>query len=251
MKAKILGVILLCAILLAGATSCGGLSEIDGMTGEELLDRVLAADENLHTCKMLITMKMDVMGMSMSFDGHGVVDVDAEELSLDMGDIASIYVVDGWMYMQEPYTGWIKMELTEDLWEQNEPISGQLSILEQYIDAKILGAERVMGTDCYVIEVTPDLQALWDWAMQEEDIEGFDIDLDIEEMIKKFTFKVWIEKGTFYMTQCSIDMVMEVLGQKMSMQETITLYDINEPVSILLPYDAQDAVELNLSPWAY
>ena len=249
MKTKILGAILLCAVLLVGATSCSGISEIDGMTGEELLDRVLAADESLHTCKMLITIKAEVMGMSMSFDGHGAVDSNAEEMSLDMGDITSVYIIDGWLYMQDPYSGWMKMELTEDLWEENEPISSQLVILEQYMDAKILGTEQVMGVDCYVIEVTPDLQALWDWAMQEEDMEGFDIEIDIEEMIKEFTIKVWIEKGTFYMTQSSIDMVMEIFGQKMTMEETITLYDINEPVSIYLPYEAQDAVELNLSPW--
>ncbi len=249
MRTKILGAILLCAVLLTGITSCGGISEIDGMTGEELLDKVLAADENLHTCKMLITIKMETMGMSISLEGHGAVDSNAEEMSLDMGDLASVYVVDGWLYMQDPYSGWVKMELTEDLWEENDQIAGQLDILEQYVDVKILGTEQVMGSDCYVVQVTPELQALWDWAMQEQDIEGFDIDIDIEEMLKEFTIKVWIEKGTFYMTQGSVDMVMEILGQKMSMVEIITLYDINEPVSIYLPYEAQDAVELNLSPW--
>jgi hypothetical protein len=40
-----------------------------------------------------------------------------------------------------------------------------------------------------------------------------------------------------------------MFGQKMSILETITLYDINQPVSIYLPYEAQDAVELNLSSW--
>lgn len=249
MKVKILGTILLCAVLLLGATSCGGISEIDGMSGAELLDRVMTADDSIDTCKLLMALKMDAMGISMSFDGQGALDRNAKEMSLDMGDLASVYIVDDWMYMYEPYTGWVKMALTDELWEENEQITGQLEIMEQYVDLKILGTEQVMGSECYVIEVIPDLQALWDWAMQEQDMEGFDIDVDLDEMIKEFTFKVWIEKGTFYMTQCSISMVMEILGQKMSMQETITLYDINQPVSIYLPYEAQDAVELNMSPW--
>jgi hypothetical protein len=225
------------------------MSEIDGMTGDELLDRVITADDSIYTCKMLITAKVEAMGISMSMDGQGAVDRNAKELSLDMGDLASVYVMDGWMYMYETYTGWVKMKLTDDLWGENEQIAGQLEILEQYVEVKILGTEQVMGAECYVVEVTPDLQALWDWAMEEEGMEGLDIDVDIEEMIKEFTFKVWIEKGTFYMTQGSISMVMEIFGQKMSLVETITLYDINQPVSIYLPYEAQDAVELNLSPW--
>ena len=249
MKMKILGAILLCAVLLVGASSCGGISEIDGMTGDELLDRVIAADDNIYTCKLLLNAKIDMMGISMSMDGHGAMDRNAKEMSLDMGDIMSVYIVDDWMYMNESLMGWVKMELTEDMWEEEDQIAGQLDILEQYVDVKILGTEQVTGSECYVVEVIPDLQALWDWAMEEEGMEGFDIDVDIEEMIKEFTFRVWIEKGTFYMTQSSVDMVMEILGQKMSMVETITLYDINEPVSIYLPYEAQDAVELNLSPW--
>ena len=249
MKVKILGTILLCTALMVGAVSCGGISEIDGMTGEELLDQVIAADDSINTCKMLLDIEMESMGISMSFDGRGAIDRSAKEMSMDMGDLASVYIIDGWMYMHEEYTGWVKMELTEDMWEENEQIAGQMDILAQYLDVKILGTEQVMGAECYVLEVVPDLQALWDWAMQEEGMEGFDIDVDLDELIKEFTFKVWIEKDTFYMTQGSISMVMEVFGQKMSMLQTITLYDINQPVSIYLPYEAQDAVELNLSPW--
>jgi len=249
MRNKILGTILLCSIILLGAVSCGGISEIDGMTGDELLDRVIAADDNIYTCKLLVNAKIDMMGISMSMDGHGAMDRNAREMSLDMGDIMSVYIVDDWMYMNESFMGWVKMELTEDMWEENDQLGGQLDILEQYVDVKILGTEQVMGSECYVLEVIPDLQALWDWAMEEEGMEGFDIDVDIEEMIKEFTFKVWIEKGTFYMTQGSISMVMEMFGQKMSMLETITLYDINQPVSIYLPYEAQDAVEWNMSFW--
>jgi hypothetical protein len=249
MRVKILGTIMLCSIILLGTISCGGISEIDGMTGDELLDRVIAADDNIYTCKLLLNAKIDMMGISMSMDGHGAMDRNAKEMSLDMGDIMSVYIVDDWMYMNESFMGWVKMELTDDIWEENDQIGGQLEMLEQYVDVKILGTEQVMGSECYVVEVIPDLQALWDWAMEEEGMEGFDIDIDIEEMIKEFTVKVWIEKGTFYMTQVSINMVMEMLGEKMTMLETVTLYDINQPVSIYLPYEAQDAVEWNMSSW--
>ena len=249
MKVKILGTILLCTALMVGAVSCGGISEIDGMTGEELLDQVIAAEDSIYTCKMLMTIDIDMAGTSISMDGHGAMDMNAREMSLDMGDFMSVYIVDDWIYMNQSFLGWVKMELTEDMWEENDQIGGQMDVLEQYVDVKILGSEQVMGSECYVAEVIPDLQALWDLAGEDVGMEGYDIDIDLEEMIKEFNFRVWIEKGTFYLTQSSISMVMEMFGQKMSMQETITLYDINQPVSIYLPYEAQDAVELNLSPW--
>ena len=249
MKTKVFATILICGVLLVTGISCkGGLATIDGMTGEQLLDNVLAASESLDSCKLYMTSEMQMMGTSMTVNGYGAIDEDSQamymDMQMDMGELgdatSKIYIVDEWVYMEITGMGWVKMELTEDMWEQQDVTAQQLMVLENYIDVKVVGREQISSTECYRIEVIPDMQALWEWAMGQEDIGELSFDIDFDEFFEEFTITVWIATDTFYMVQSSMDIAMKSLGR---MVETITLYDFNEPVSITLPAEAADAVE--------
>ena len=243
MKTKILGALLLCLVMSTISVAGCGISTIDGMTGEQLLDNVLAADSNLHTFKMYSTSEMEMMGMSITVDGYGAYDRNAQEMYMIMEDTGQIYIVGDWMYMEITGMGWIKMELEEDTWEQEDMTAQQLMVLENYAEVKILGREQISGIDCYKIEVVPDLQSLWDWVMEEEDIGYLGYDIDLDELFEEFTITVWIATDSYFMVQSSIDMTMQFLGR---VSETITCYDFNEPVDINLPLAAADAEEWDM-----
>lgn len=246
MKKRILGTLLLCLVISTMSIAGCGISSIDGMTGEQLLDNVLTADSNLYTFKMYTTSEMEMMGISMTIDGYGACDRNAQEMYMVLEDAGKIYIVDDWMYMEIAGMGWIKMELEEGTWEQEDVTAQQLLVLENYIEVKILGREQINGVDCYKIEVVPDLQALWDWAMEQEDIGDLGYDIDLDELFEEFNITVWLATDTYFMVQSRMDMTMQFLGR---VSETITCYDFNEPVDIILPLAAADAEEWDLEEW--
>jgi hypothetical protein len=208
-----------------------------------LLDNVLAADASLDSFKLYITSEMEMMGLSMTINGYGACDRNSQAMYTILEDAGNVYIVDDWMYMEIAGMGWVKMELIEDMWEEQDITTQQLMVLENYVDVKVLGREQISGTDCYKIEVIPDMQALWDWAMEQEDMGELGYDIDLDELFEDFTITVWIATDTFYMVQSSMDMKMKSLGR---MVETITLYDFNEPVNIDLPLAAADAEEWDM-----
>jgi len=251
MKAKVWGALLSCMVLITIIVSGCGISAIDGMTGEQLLDNILAADKNLNSCKMYMTSQMDMMGFSFEIDGYGAFDRNSMEMYMVMDtdvlqDSSKVYIVDDWMYMEIAGMGWIKMELTTGTWEQQDITAQQIMLLENSVDMKILGREQISSMDCYKIEVKPDMQALWDWAMEQGDMDELEYDIDLNEFFKDVNMTVWIATDTFYLVQWSMDITMKSFGR---MIQTVTLYDFNIPVEISLPASAADAEEWDMLGW--
>jgi len=80
---------------------------------------------------------------------------------------------------------------------------------------------------------------------------------DFEDMIKNLSIKIWVAKDTFFPMKAETIMKMvitaedmgEMAGEEegemtMDMETTVTYRNYNQPVSIVLPGEAQDAIEM-------
>lgn len=241
----------ICTFLLITCSACGGgnISKIDGMTGEEIIAKAIIASSKIETCKAHTTVKDESMGTSLSFNGHLAIDRNTKEMSIGYENLSSMFFMQGWLYTEVPLSGWVKMKLDQKAWEQNDWIAQLILLLEKHYEVVILGTEYVNGTESYMIDIIPDLYALFNFSTQSGSIEVPETDIDPNDFIDECTLRVWIAKGSFYLTKINMRLVGGASRDKVSLTGVITLYDINEPVSIDLPYEAQDAVELNTSSW--
>ena len=280
MKARLLSILLLCAVLSLAAVACtsgdgGDGSAADGggggtagdMTAEQVVAAALDSTYELDSYRFDMSMDMTMSGDTpavMLMETVGAVDELDEEMYMVM-DISmsdpepaemstEIYVVDDWLYMGMEITGlgemWMKSQMTEELWNQQMVADQQFGFMEgfieDYVDVEMLGTETVSGVPCYKLSVSPDLAKLWDWASDQEDMEGVDPGFDLEEMIEDFHITEWIAQDSYYMVKASLDMAMTIDSEYVDMAMTIYIYDINELVSINLPPEAADAIETTL-----
>lgn len=265
MNVKMLGAVLLCAVLLLSGAACGGEGSIapppEGVLAVQVRDSTIAAEAELDTCQFDMTMDMIVTGGqtpgTITTDATGAIDEPSEEMYMNMyismevselGDMEAWmgwYFVEGWMYMGMEMYGeemWLKTLMTEELWEEQDIVSQQLDILLDS-EVELVGTQTVGGTECYVLDVAPDLAKLWDWAQMQEWMEE-DTGFDPEDVISEFSVRQWIATDTYFPVKAVIEMTMTIESQTIDMTMTMLMYDFNEPVSIVLPPEAEDAVEV-------
>ncbi len=188
-----------------------------------------------------------------------------EEDEIEMG--VEMYVIDGMMYampeVPEEEPTWMKEEVPAEGWEMLKGISG----LEDYKElletaqVKVIGSEKVKGVDCYMLQLTPDMAQLWQIAMGptgEVGIGGIQPTIPeefLQEIFRSFSVKQWIAKDTYFLMKAEIDMamestpeVMDYLGEEGEMTIDLTMsllaYNYNQPVSIVLPPEAEEAIEV-------
>ncbi len=217
----------------------------------------------------------EAVEMTMVMDGSGTLDLDNKQMRMDMTMSMAMpgiememgmemYVIGDMMYMLGEIPGmeptWTKSEMPEEYWEEMSQVEPQIELLE-VAQVEVIGSERVGGIDCYVLEVTPDLEQLWQLFMQQVEMAGgeapaFTEEL-LEEMFRNFSVKQWVAKDTYFLTKAEIDMAMELTPEAMGFPEeegVITMdiamnllaYNYNQPVSIVLPPEAEEAVEMTM-----
>jgi len=260
MKTKVIGSIVLCAILLVTGVSCkgggGGIASIDGMTAPEVLAKWYEAEYD--TARLLMDMRVTIgegeeeeefMTMSIigSLDEANKKMYLLTETAIDMLEFgvseemeSALYMFEDWLYYGED-TGygmdWCKESVSEEDWEDYDVTADQSSLLYDYTEVTFLGTEVIQGIDCYKIDVKPDLATLLGWAKIQGEMNGVEVD--------DFSMTVWIAKETFYLVQMNVDMALKVQGlaDKMVMFMTMTMYSFDSPVFISLPAEAADAYE--------
>jgi hypothetical protein len=164
--------------------------------------------------------------------------------------------------------------LLDEYTSQMDTTQLQLDMLE-LADVDLIGSEGVEGTDCYVLDVAPDFSAIrglyMDMAGLQAGMEDFSaIESMMEtvwnDMVEKYTMRLWVAKDTLYpaKTEMGIEMTMDAEtiatimeateGQKeefedfylhVDMTMTAFMHDYNAPISIELPPEAEDAVDLS------
>ncbi len=297
-KALFCVITLLVAIL--SFTSCKGEAgdEIDLSSAQEIIDRAIyclvntSLDDiksyNFDTGMSLeITGEVEALEMSIAMDISGAMDLENKEMSADATistlmpgeedeiEVAmEIYVVDeimcGKTEMPEIESVWGWEECSEEDWEVLigiiTPIESHLDLLE-LADVSVTGSEEVNGVDCYVLQLTPNLENLWEMASQQ--IEAFEplvenssvigdvfpiIEDVFQEVVTSYSVKQWVAKDTYFLTKSEIDISMdmtpvvkEVMDAEGMMKIDVALsylaYDHNQPISIVLPPEAKEAIE--------
>jgi len=272
-------VLSLALILSFTLVGCAG-GELTQEEIDRIIDNVTSAQYDTVTLDMDMSMTVKVEGgpepgeMTMVGDGTGAMDMASREMQMTMNmtmDIpeigeqemaTEIYLVGGWMYMKMsiPEMGeqWMKLPLTEEMWQQQSQIDQQIELLKTAVEIKSLPDEAVNGTDCYVFQIVPSMEALGELLSQQAlGMEGMDFgQLNLADLFKEMSVKEWIAKDTYRVMKAEVAMVLEMrpadVGateadfEKMTMDINVgeRLYDYNQPVSITLPQEALDAPEM-------
>jgi outer membrane lipoprotein-sorting protein len=281
MSRKILAIFLVLVMALT-FVACDGGEELP--TAQEIVDNTTQALDNIRTYQFEMTMNMDVSGESAgeAFEGtvasdyDGALDLESRKMKIavtmnvamtgeDTTDMATeTYFVDDMMYMMtEPSdtgTTWMKTAIPAGYWEQMNQVESQIEILGT-AQVEVAGSEKVGGVDCYVLEVTLDLDQLWQLFTQQMGMLS-DIMPDISpeilnEMFQDYSAKQWISKDAYFIMKVEVEMTMEVTPElmgspgeegeaAMDIFMTLLAYDYNQPVSIELPPGAEDAIEMSM-----
>jgi hypothetical protein len=259
----------------------------DNLTQEEIdeiIANVTSAEADTVSFDIDVPASIKVTGgseagtMTLAVTGSGVMDMVNEEMQATMDmtmDIpdegeqstsAEIYFVDDWMYagMEIPGFGsqWMKMEASEDMWQQQCPLEQQLALWEGAVEVKSLGSETVNGVECYVYEIKPDMAALSDMLAEETSGMGMDLtefgQFDLADLCKELSVKEWLAQDSYLPMKMEVKIVMEVGAEEfgdtgadfdtvtIDVALTVDFYNYNQPVSIILPPEALEAEEMPL-----
>ena len=214
---------------------------------------------------------LDIENMQMQMDMAMDAAVTGEE---DVDMEMEMYLLDNTIYIMTDALGmgpmWIKSEIPEEMlgeipgeyWDPTELMEIQAEFLEA-VEVEVTGSEKVDGVDCYVLEATADIEQLWELVMQQAEemgLETDDIPEDFEEILdeifQSYSVKVWIAKDTYFFAKAEIDIAIELTPEAMGIMDeegemaieatlTISIYDHNQPVSIELPPEAENAIDMS------
>ena len=252
-------------------------------SAQEIVDGVIESLDDIRTYQFDMDMTMDMAGEvegevfegTMVIDSSGASDFENRQMRMDvtlnvavLGEdeiemAMAMYLIGDMMYtmMEIPEMGpmWMKSEMPEEYWEEMRQVEPQIELLE-VSQVEVIGSERVGGVDCYVLEVTPDLEQLWQIVMQQAEMAGRMPDVAeefLQEIFRSFSVKQWVAKDTYFMAKAEIDMAVELTPEAMGFPEeegvvtmdiamSLLAYNYNQPVSIELPPEAEEAVEMTM-----
>ncbi len=280
MGKKILAMSLVLVMVLS-FIACGG-EELP--PAQEIVDGAIQALDDIRAYEFEMDMTMGMAGeaegeafeMTIVTDSSGAFDLANRQMRMDMTmsivvpgedevDIEiELYLIDstGYIMMDVPGTGpvWEKEELSEADWEETVEMLSlaepQIEILET-AEVEVIGSEIIGGIDCYVVEITPDMEQFWETVMQQATlgfVEEMGLPMITEEILDEvsysFSAKQWIAKDTYLLMKVETDMVIELTPEAMGSPEeegemtidvaiSMLAYNYNQPVSIELPPEAE------------
>jgi hypothetical protein len=248
---------------------------------QEIVDGVIESLQDTRTYQFDMDMTMDIVAevegetdeMTVVMSGSGALDLENRQMMMDtttsiampglemeMG--MELYLIGDMMYMliESPLWGatWSKLEMPEGTWEEMNQVEPQIELLE-VAQVEVIGSERVGGVDCYVLDITPDMEQLWQMVMQQAELTGEPMpdvaEEFIQEMFRSFSVKQWVAKDTYFLAKVELDIAVELTPEAMGFPEeegvmtmdiaiSLLAYDYNQPVSIELPPEAEEAIDI-------
>ena len=206
------------------------------------------------------------MNMSEITEANTSVDTNGNSSSDMPGTIweSEMYIINYTMYMKMDMSSilpnqllWLKSEMTEEDWESEDLLGPQMELLN-CSTVTLLEDEEVKGVDCYVLKIAPDIEKYREIIMNQSIIEqaetGAEMIQDIPDVLNKsisnITMIEWVAKDKKFVmkAEAAIDMTMSPDTEeeaKVAMDYTMTFYDYNVPVSIVLPPEAEDATDIS------
>ena len=251
---KIWKLIVICGTI--GIMCLSGCTTSDVITAAEVKTNMLGASSEVtsYQFSMEMTMSFPNMGddsgeeLSTAMSGLGSIDITNQKMYLEQSAdmqgtsiTTSIYFVEEVMYSNTPTTGWMKQNITTTLWNTYDQMEMQVSLIESS-EVKKLDDAKVNGVDCYVLELTPDLEQYYNMIMQQQgqDLSQLPEGTDFSELMSDWLIKQWIAKDTNYMMKSYYTMTMNFFGE-ITYDMTVEYTNYNEPVTIELPEEAESA----------
>jgi len=239
-----------------------------GISPEEIRQKAIESSKNIETCKFKMMMSTELcFGNNSnpkpftSSSVNGAYDFINRKMFMKMTTTmrslkgsfqmtSESYLINDTMYIKMIYPNgtyrWVKTEMRNDLWNRSNQIKQQVDLLK-ISEVKRLPDETINGTDCYVLELKPDLDKFIELMVssKQENIQNISL---LKDMLRDVRVKEWITKDKFYPIKTQIVTVMEmpmIIGKiKQVTNMTIELYDINKPINIELPPEAESATLL-------
>jgi hypothetical protein len=156
-------------------------------SAQEIVGSAIKSFDNIRTYQLDMDVTFDMAGedegeafeFTQALSYSGAVDVENRQMGLEMTyrsiaetqsemvRVTEMYFINSMLYTGEGALGeeptWMKVEVPEEWWEGFQQIGwveSQIEILEA-TQVEVIGNERVGGINCYILEVTPDLEQLW------------------------------------------------------------------------------------------
>ena len=249
-------------------------------SAQEIIDGVIESYENIKTYQFDLDMTMHATGEAegeapehtVIMDNSGTLDLENLQMKVDLSAGSGeemmrleSYIVDGTMYVKPEAPGeqsmWMKQEAPAEVWERMSASSGIENYKEllRTAEVEVTGSEKVEGVDCYVLQLNPEMAELYQAAMEPAGGIGQAGMLPpvpeelLQEIFSSFSVKQWIAKDTYFLMKVEIDMaiastpeLMDYLGEKGETSLDITInfqaYNYNQPVTIELPPEAEEAI---------
>ncbi|WP_041228753.1 MULTISPECIES: DUF6612 family protein [Dehalococcoides] len=237
-------------------------------TGSQLIASILAASPNITSfdTTSVIDMTMQVSGMSIKtvMTANGKEDLSSKKAYLTSsiivtGDLASTmemetYLIDSFQYFRitstDQNTGmqlntWYKMLMDTQMQTQTwNAQSQQNNYLFSKSSITVDGSETINGTSCWKVTITPDLTELIKYLNEQQAIEDPSAITNPADSLKNIKLTAWVAKDTSYVIKMNLSMDMLIEAQTLSMVMSTTITNINQPVSITLPPEAVNAIQI-------
>lgn len=293
---KILAVPLLLAIILVllAFPGCGGKGgglfqttsgELSDQELQQVITDAMSAVRGATSYAFSLDMDMNAEAtggtqagkMGMNLKSNGKTDITADNVYMDMdmsveqegqgsqSVSAEMYMFTDWLYMNLKMSGvgegWVKTPVNEATKQDYnlDVVGEQLAPLESMGKIGFVKYESVDGSQCYVLQVVPDLQAMKEWLDEEQLTAGsFDWSQveNLGDIFKEIYYTLWVAKDTKLIKKMQLAMSMELTAAQAGVTESdfdkmtmdiamsMALKDFNKPVSIILPDEAKDAEEM-------
>jgi len=212
--------------------------------------------------------KSMMMVMSMCMNMSGIMEANtSENTSLDMPETICVetemYVINYTRYTKMDmsaivpnFSFWQKSEMTEEDWGSQDLLGQQMELLN-CSNVTPLDDEEVKGVECYVLKIVPD-EKCWEIIMNQSimDQSGMGAEMQntsdvLNQSLSSITMTEWIAKDTKFVMKAEAAMDMTTTSPdteeeaKVVMDYELVFYDYNVPVTIVLPPEAEGAMDLS------
>jgi len=222
------------------------------------------------------TMDNQAQETSITASGQGSGDVAAHKMQANfkadietsnqtkMSSPVVYYMVDGWQYVQvsTPFTGaqWMKIKVDPGSHPAGDQYTSALAMMKSAVKVILKGTEDVEGESCYVLEVRPDLKAISEWLKSFPQTAGSQsevmADIDLSKFVKTLSIKEYIDVESYLLNKCEISASIAVDGADfdnakhagdnvlVDVSQTLSMTQYNQPVTITLPPEAENARDM-------
>ena len=171
-----------------------------------------------------------------------------------MGDLGSMLLFD--------MSLWIKSEMSEQNGTSQDQLGAQMELLN-CSNVTLLKDAEVKGVECYVLKIVPDSEKFWkimmDQSLMNHPLVGqFEMGKKLQNIsdvanqsIMNISMSLWIATDTKFVMKSVATMEMMTISPdteeetRIAMDYEIGFYDYDVPVSIMLPPEAEGAIDID------